>query len=121
MASMEKTPGQPRIRIFCGDDIAFGPGKAELLTLLAETGSINQAAKRMGMSYMRAWQMICAMNRLYREPLVSTGRGGAGGGGSELTEFGRKVLALYREMEAASRAAVEEPWQRMQRLLTADK
>jgi len=118
---MEKAPGQPRIRIFCGDDIAFGPGKAELLTLLGETGSINQAAKRMGMSYMKAWQMICTMNRTYSQPLVSTGRGGAGGGGSELTEFGREVLALYREMEAASRTAVEEPWQRMQRLLMRGK
>ena len=114
---MERIAGSPRLRIFCGDDIAFGPGKAELLMHLMETGSLNQAAKRMEMSYMRAWQLVQSMNRSFRKPLVQTGRGGAGGGGSQLTEFGREALELYRQMEAASYAAVEEPWKRMSRML----
>jgi len=114
---MNRATIRPRIRILCGEEIAFGPGKAELLTLLDETGSLSQAAKRMDLSYMKAWQLVQTMNRSYREPLVSTGRGGASGGGSQLTDFGRKVLALYREMEAVSQSAIEQPWTRMRRLL----
>jgi len=58
MATPKKTASEPvlrpRIRILCGNDVAFGPGKAELLEHVAETHSLNQAAKRMGMSYMKA-------------------------------------------------------------------
>jgi len=60
-----KSAGQiflsPRFRVTCGKEIAFGPGKAGLLALIEETGSINQAAKRMSMSYMRAWSLIRTM------------------------------------------------------------
>ncbi len=107
----------PRIRILSGKVIAFGPGKAELLNHLEKTRSLNQAAKRMGMSYMKAWLLVQIMNRSYRHPLVKTERGGVHGGGAELTETGRQVLDLYRQMEVASRAAMIEPWKRMRRLL----
>ena len=60
-----------------GKAIALGPGKADLLTLISETGSINSAAKRMKMSYMRAWLLVKVMNDCFREPLVRTVRGGA--------------------------------------------
>src|SRR5271166_3816786 len=89
----------PRFRIVCGREIAFGPGKADLLALIGQTGSINQAAKRMGMSYMRAWSLVRTMNRSFRKPLVLATHGGAGGGGAQLTETGRQILALYRQME----------------------
>src|ERR1039458_6594506 len=48
----------PRFRILRGGDIALGPGKVELLALIGQTGSINKAARRMGMSYMRAWSLV---------------------------------------------------------------
>jgi molybdate transport system regulatory protein len=53
---------RPRWRVMWPDEIALGPGKAELLALVEETGSINEAAHRMGMSYMRAWSLIKTMN-----------------------------------------------------------
>lgn len=107
----------PRIRIFHGKTVALGPGKADLLTLISETGSINSAAKQMKMSYMRAWQLVQVMNDCFREPLIQTERGGAQKGGAKLTECGRRVLQLYREMEAESLAAMKSRWKSIRHLL----
>jgi len=121
MASQTKTKSrisiQPRIRILHRSDIAIGPGKAELLALVGETGSIGEAAKRMDMSYMRAWKLIQTMNGCFKNPVVLTVRGGSSGGGAELTDTGRKALQLYQEMEATSLRAVENSWQEFQQLL----
>jgi molybdate transport system regulatory protein len=108
---------QPRIRVFAGRDIAMGPGKAELLAQISQTGSINQAAKRMKMSYMRAWSLVQMMNRCCHEPLVSAAHGGERGGGAQLTPAGRRMLALYRQMENQALKAARLPWKKMQSLL----
>ena len=108
---------QPRIRARRRSDIAIGPGKAELLALVGETGSIGEAARRMGLSYMRAWLLIQTMNQCFKQPLILTVRGGQRGGGAELTETGRKALALYQEMEEASLRAVECSWKQLRQLL----
>jgi molybdate transport system regulatory protein len=101
---------QPRFRVYRGRDVALGPGKVELLALIKRTGSIGRAAKHMNMSYMRAWSLIQAMNRCFKEPLVRTTHGGEGGGGAELTGVGRRMLALYRQMEKQSAAATKATW-----------
>jgi molybdate transport system regulatory protein len=95
----------PRFRIVCRKEIAFGPGKADLLELIAETGSIGKAASRMKMSYMRAWSLVQTMNHCFKKPLVTATHGGEGGGGAELTETGRQILVLYRQLETKSSAA----------------
>lgn len=101
-----------RMRIVCGEKIALGPGKVELLVLLAQTGSIGEAAKRMKMSYMKAWSLIQTM-----KPLVATARGGQKGGGAELTEVGRAAVALYQQMERDSLRACAGSWKKLQSLL----
>lgn len=88
-----------RYRVYRGEEIALGPGKAELLELIAETGSLAEAARRMDMSYNRAWLHVKVMNERFAQPLVTTSRGGAGKGGAALTEAGQEVLALYRRLE----------------------
>jgi molybdate transport system regulatory protein len=90
-----------RARIMSGGVRALGPGKADLLEHIQETGSISAAAKRMKMSYSRAWTLVDEMNGAFKRPLVEAATGGAGGGGAQVTEAGRTALALYREMEAA--------------------
>src|SRR5262245_60788950 len=97
---------QPRLRIACGEEIALGPGKAELLALVAETGSLNAAAKRMDMSYMRAWTLVQTMNACFREPLVEAARGGAAGGQTVVTDTGRRALALYQRMQSKTLKSV---------------
>lgn len=101
-----------RLQVAGKNRIALGPGKIELLSQLAETGSIRDAARRMKMSYMKAWSLIQTM-----KPLVVVTRGGKTGGGVELTEAGRKALALYQKMERDSRRACEKPWNRLRSLL----
>lgn len=60
-----------------GEDIAIGPGKADLLSAIAETGSIAAAGRRLDMSYRRAWLLVETMNRCFRAPLVEAAKGGA--------------------------------------------
>lgn len=94
-----------RLRLYLGEEIAMGPGKADLLEAIRDTGSIAAAGRQMDMSYRRAWLLVDTMNRCFREPLVSTERGGAGRGGAALTPLGDEVLARYRALEAAARDA----------------
>jgi len=107
----------PRIRIYAGDEITLGPGKAELLRLVAETGSLSKAARHMKMSYMKAWLLAQTMNRCFRHPLILAERGGSGGGGAILTPQGKRVLALYTEMEVKACTAMAAPWKRLRSLL----
>lgn len=83
-----------------GSEIAIGPGKADLLDAIAATGSISESARRMGMSYRRAWLLVDTMNRCFREAVVASATGGSGGGGARVTPFGRRVLAQFRAMES---------------------
>ena len=94
-----------RLRLLFDDRLVFGPGKAELLARIEETGSIAAAGRAMGMSYKRAWARVEEMNAAFRAPLVSSARGGAGGGGAQLTPEGREVLEAYRAMLAAAEQA----------------
>lgn len=96
---------------------AMGPGKAELIERIAATGSISAAAREMGMSYRRAWQLVEALNRAFREPVVSTAIGGTRGGGAAVTPFGRRVLAGYRRMEDKASAAIAAELKRYMRYI----
>lgn len=95
-----------RLRVRLAPGIDLGPGKADLLEGILETGSISAAGRRMRMSYKRAWQLIDELNGLFDAPLVAASTGGARGGGARLTKRGRDVLARYRRMHAACVAAV---------------
>jgi molybdate transport system regulatory protein len=106
-----------RLRVMSGPDIALGPGKAELLGFIVETGSLRQSAARLGMSYMRAWSLVRLMNRSFRSPLVKSLRGGKSGGGARLTPRGRKVLALYRATEQSAQKAAAAGWAKLKREL----
>lgn len=116
-AKVQKFSVEPRIRLNGGRRVAFGPGKADLLEQIERTGSISEAAKAMDMSYMRAWTLIKSLDRGFAEPLVEKTRGGSARGGAALSAAGRRVLALYREMEAASRKAIKAPGERLRKLL----
>jgi molybdate transport system regulatory protein len=96
---------------------AMGPGKADLIERIGETGSISAAARGMGMSYRRAWQLVEALNRAFREPVVRTAIGGARGGGAEVTPFGLKLVAEYRKMEEKASAAIASDLKRYARYI----
>lgn len=100
--------GRLRLRVIFDPDVVLGPGKADLLEGVRDTGSISAAGRRMKMSYKRAWDLVDAMNRYFREPVVETSKGGSGGGGASLTPLGEEVLALYRRIERRSAEAVAD-------------
>ena len=101
-------PLKLKIMLFCGDVTAIGPGKAELLEAIDQSGSISAAGRAMGMSYRRAWTLVDTMNRCWNEPVVETAVGGSGKGGAKLTAFGLRLLSAYRELESRLEAAAAD-------------
>jgi molybdate transport system regulatory protein len=106
-----------KIHIPYGKISAIGPGKADLLEAIERAGSISGAARVMGMSYKRAWDLVDTMNQCFREPLVITATGGSHGGGAQVTEFGYRVLRRYREIEAKANDHVEQDLRELSALL----
>ena len=74
--------------------------RIELLMAIGKTGSISKAAKEVPMSYKTAWEAVESMNNLAHKPVVTKATGGAGGGGTVLTEYGKNLLESYRELQA---------------------
>lgn len=106
------------IRLFFPQTM-FGPGKAELLTHIRDTGSISAAGREMDMSYKRAWSLVEEMNAAFAEPLVESSRGGPGGGGARLTVAGERALALFRGIEQTAREAAASQIADLQAMLKA--
>lgn len=97
------------IRLDLAPGVRLGPGKADVLEGIAETGSIAASGRRLSMSYKRVWGIVEELNRLFDAPLVAAAKGGRAGGGAALTDLGETVLARYRRIQdAASRAATAE-------------
>jgi len=102
---MARYPGLT-LRVLANGEPAIGPGKARLLSLIEATGSISAAAREMGMSYRRAWQLVEALNRSFAAPLVVTSTGGQRGGGASVTPLGRRLVERFRGMEDKASAAI---------------
>lgn len=83
-------------------------GRIDLLKQLSVSGSISAAAEAMGISYHHAWTMIDKMNELAKEPLIIATPGGKGGGGTELTEKGKQVLAKFEDIQRAFQELIAE-------------
>ena len=78
----------------------LGAMKTELLNQIIQCGSLSGAAKKLKISYQHAWNMMDEMNRTAPEPLVIMKRGGANGGGAEISAYGERILKEYRQIEA---------------------
>jgi len=85
----------------------MGMGRAELLRAVERTGSINAAAKELGMNYRRAWGLIDSMEKRLRFRLVVRRRGGSGRGTS-LTDEARRLLELFQTFERQAQDSVDQ-------------
>ena len=102
---MGRYPGLT-LRILGEAEPAMGPGRAQLIEQIDRTGSISAAARAMGMSYRRAWQLVESLNASFNETVVTTAIGGKRGGGAQVTNFGRRLVKRYHEMEGKASAAI---------------
>lgn len=117
MPAKPETPPVLRLRILFGKHAMLGPGKAQLLELIRDTGSISAAGRAMKMSYKRAWMLVEEMNAAFRAPLVESARGGPGGGGAQLSKAGEAVLLHYRAVERAATDAGAADMKALQAML----
>lgn len=105
------------LRILGRRSPAMGPGRAQLITQIERTGSISAAARAMGMSYRRAWQLVEALNRSFSRPVVTKAVGGKRGGGAVVTDFGKRMVVLYHAMESKASSAIATDVRRFSRHL----
>lgn len=95
------------LRIDLDPEGRIGPGKIELLEQIAAFGSISAAARRMEMSYKRAWDLVEEMNHIFGKPVVSAQTGGRQGGGAQLTAVGLAIVSRFRAIERAATSVAE--------------
>jgi molybdate transport system regulatory protein len=97
-----------RLRVDLGPDCSIGPGKIALLEQIERSGSLSEAARVLKMSYRRGWLLLEDLNRTLGHPVTTASIGGVGGGGAQITPFGRRVVAAFRETERAAAQAARE-------------
>jgi molybdate transport system regulatory protein len=107
-----------RLRIDLAGGGAIGPGKIALLEAVDEAGSIAGAARRLDMSYRRAWLLVDGLNRLFAETVVERRPGGRAGGGASLTPFGRALVDRFRRIERRAQAAAADDLRALDRSAT---
>ncbi|MCO5734500.1 winged helix-turn-helix domain-containing protein [Rhizobium sp. SSA_523] len=107
MQETERKSIRPVLRLDLAPEDRLGRGKIELLEHIRRTGSISAAGRAMDMSYRRAWLLVDALNHMFLEPAVEPQRGGKQGGGAQLTAFGERLIAQFREMERKAEAAIQ--------------
>jgi molybdate transport system regulatory protein len=100
---------EPAQRIWFHDDgkPMFGPGTLKVLVLVTQTGSLHQAAKKMGMAYSKAWRIVKDAEDHLGYKLLDRQIGGAGGGGATLTPDGQRFVARYAAMRAEAEADLQ--------------
>ncbi|HHT9130764.1 MAG TPA: winged helix-turn-helix domain-containing protein [Candidatus Brocadiaceae bacterium] len=76
--------------------VAFAEGRRLLLEAVEHLGSLNAAAKELGMSYRAAWGKIKATEKALGIKLLEVTTGGKGGGGAVLTPEAKELLAKYK-------------------------
>ena len=98
--SGDKTRWGLKVRVWVerGGRKVLGPGRVELLEHIERERSISAAAKKMNMSYRRAWSLVQDMNDAAGVPLVEASTGGSGGGGASVTAHGHEAMKLYRDL-----------------------
>ena len=75
--------------------VAFAEGRRMLLEAVERLGSLNAAAKELGMSYRAAWGKIKATEKALGLKLLDVTTGGKGGGGAKLTNEARELVSSY--------------------------
>lgn len=95
---------EPRVKLWVEQDgrLVLSEYRVRLLAFIEETGSLAEAAHRMQLSYRRAWGKVREIEENLGIKLVESAAGGAGGGGSHLTDDGRRLVRLFEQFRDAA-------------------
>jgi molybdate transport system regulatory protein len=115
----QRPPYKCKARIWLeGTEGTFlGYGRVVLLERIDEFGSIAKAARSMNMSYKHAWDLVDSMNRQAPEPMIKTAAGGKGGGGTKLTEAGKKAIKIFQDLHGRLQDFLENETQALKNFL----
>jgi len=105
---MAKRKLQARLEVETEAGAVLGGPRIRLLEAIDKYGSISQAARRIPMSYKAAWDALDDLNNLADFPVIERSIGGAGGGGTQLTGYGRKLIAMFHAVESEYQSAVDK-------------
>jgi len=98
-----------KIKIEINDNFIIGPGKVSLLESIITNGSISSAAKKMGMSYRKAWKLVKEINDASSTKIIITNTGGKGIGGTKISDDGLLFIKAFRSIEHKTlKAAIDE-------------
>ncbi|PQV50394.1 molybdate transport system regulatory protein [Jejuia pallidilutea] len=87
-----------RIWIESNGNVLLGEGRVHLLKAIQETGSLSKAAKSLNLSYKKAWHLLDSVNKSAKKPVTINSIGGKGGGGAELTDYGKSLIIAFDEI-----------------------
>ncbi|MDY8138155.1 winged helix-turn-helix domain-containing protein [Aquimarina sp. 2201CG5-10] len=87
-----------RIWIEGEDGVFLGEGRIKILKAINQEGSLSKAAKSLGMSYKKAWNLVNSINKNASAPIVVTNTGGSGGGGTTITPYGKNMILKFEEI-----------------------
>ncbi len=87
-----------RIWIESDSNVLLGEGRVKLLKAIEETGSLSKAAKSLNLSYKKAWHLIDSVNKSAKKPVTINSIGGKGGGGAELTDYGKSLITAFDDI-----------------------
>lgn len=105
-----------RIWIESEDNVLLGEGRVHLLKAIQETGSLSKAAKSLNISYKKAWQLLDSVNKSAKKPVTINSIGGKGGGGAELTEFGKSLVEAFDEINKNTWIFLDKQLEKIERI-----
>jgi len=87
-----------RIWIESNNNVLLGEGRVQLLKAIADTGSLSKASKTLNISYKKAWQLLDSVNKSAKKPVTINSIGGKGGGGAQLTDYGKLLVNTFDDI-----------------------
>ena len=105
-----------RIWIESENHVLLGEGRVQLLKAIETEGSLSKAAKTLGLSYKKAWQLIDSVNKSAKNPVTINSTGGKGGGGAELTDYGKQLIVVFDEINRNCWNFLDEQVQKLDEL-----
>ena len=105
-----------RIWIESENHVLLGEGRVQLLKAIETEGSLSKAAKALGLSYKKAWSLIDSVNKSAKKPVTINSTGGKGGGGAELTDYGKQLIAVFEEINKNCWDFLDEQIQKLDEL-----